>query len=339
MNINEIKQILSHNPTNKYIVSQLDDNTFGMIADILSNVEAKDFKEINPEGQFDFTDIPIPHEMLEKKENSKPIKRSQEIEEEIKKLHDQINKEGTNLEYPYVFDGKENQISNIEKMPAGASQACNYDWNYINNLIKNQDNTNITLFHTHPKPSGQEHNTLYSKYPEKLSALGVKPQGLNLSVADIYAQMYVDKLIKDNGKNITAQSTVLMHDGSLVSFSTQQGLALTEDIKLKQNKEQQNQNQNEQSINSQPEIQENDFEEQEVNDLPKEQDFPEVIETPQNENSQALESTEPKVESIPLEELKKAQIEALPEVYSEEAQQILIENFKELEEQNKNQEA
>ena len=89
----------------------------------------------------------------------------------------------------------------------------------------------ISIFHTHPKPI--KHNTLYNKYKEILEKFGVKPDGLNLSLSDIYANQYLDMLCKKYNKNdILPQSTILMHDGTLISFSTKNGVHLTIEYQL-----------------------------------------------------------------------------------------------------------
>lgn len=332
MTVDEIKQIFAHNPTNKYIVARLDDNALGIIADILSNVDSNDFKEINPNGQFDLTDIPIPYELLDQKENAKPQQRSEEIDNEINTLLEDINKEGSNFEYPYAFNGQNGSISNIEKMPAGERQACQYDWSYINDFIKNNDNAELNLFHTHPKPIGQEHNTLFNKYPDQLSALGVKPQGLNISVSDLYAQMYLEGLVKQSGKNISTQSTILMHDGALVSFSTQNGINLTENKKLERSqiKEEQTEIEEEQtSLSSQTNI--NEFGEIVRSNEEIKQEIDQSIPTftPPTQENQAT------IEKVPLEVIREVQKELFPETYGKDAQKIVIEKYEKIiEEEN-----
>ncbi|MEG1500098.1 MAG: hypothetical protein RR400_03430, partial [Clostridia bacterium] len=242
MEIEEIAQILNVATTNKYkflqnnlnedtrIFDLFDDKTQDIIINILEKCNAEDFKEINPKADFDFTDIPIPYQQLEKvKSDKKKSTLSPEIQAKLKDLHTQINKEGTNIEYPFLIGGAKEEkdtyshIKSFEvKSEENATQSCSYDWKFIEETIAKTNDIpkHYALLHTHPKAIGQEHNTLFNKYPEVLAELGVKPEGLNLSLSDILTNMFLDKLIKDNGKNIEAESLVLMHDGSLISFST-----------------------------------------------------------------------------------------------------------------------
>jgi len=88
------------------------------------------------------------------------------------------------------------------------------------------------LLHTHPNPLDKQHNTLYNKYPEKLSVLGVQPNGLNISLADIYAGQYLQMLVEKHGKEIDTESTILMFDGTLISFSTNKGITLTNEVQI-----------------------------------------------------------------------------------------------------------
>ena len=96
--------------------------------------------------------------------------------------------------------------------------------------------THLALFHAHPKPTeGTTHNTLFNKYPDALKSLGVRENGLNLSLADVATLQYLNHLVSKNNKQhlITTESVVLMHNGELIGFNTtQNGLVKTSQNQL-----------------------------------------------------------------------------------------------------------
>lgn len=235
----QIFAICSANPTNRYICRHLDEKTLGLCLDMLLQLNADDFKEINANAEFDFSCLPIPCANLESAKQQHP-NFSHEVKQELDKLLKAINTEGTNLEYSYLLTGscENNSYTNFEPMKVGLSQTVEYDWQKIEEYIKQCDKDDkLSIFHTHPKPIKQQHNTLYNQNREKLEKFGVKPDGLNLSLSDIYANQYLDMLCKKFGKeDITPESTVLMHDGTLISFSTKNGVKLTSEHKLVLNK-------------------------------------------------------------------------------------------------------
>ena len=149
--------------------------------------------------------------------------------------------------------------------------------------------------HTHPAPLGKEYNTLFNKYKDKLSQLGIKPDGLNLSLADVNIQLVVDNAIKKMGKNVSLESVVLMHDGSLVSFSTNNGLTLTHESQLERHKE---------------EAENVGFNEYgEIVRYGQENLIPENLEIP------IFTPPEPKVEPVSIEEIRPIQEKMFPETY------------------------
>ena len=234
----QMLNICSANDTNLFIYASLDKETRKLCEDMLLKLDANDFKEINPDAVFDFTWLPIPYDKLEKSTQDNQITYGSNVQQEFKNLFKNINKKGTNREYPYVFyDQKEGKEENeIHKMANGDSEKCDYDWEWIRNFVKEHKGTNMTLFHTHPNPLGKQQKTLFNKYSEELREFGVKPNGLNLSLSDIYAQMYLEMIISANNPNLTSQSLVLMHTGELVAFSTKNGVKLEHYKKLEQNK-------------------------------------------------------------------------------------------------------
>lgn len=233
--------ICSANPTNRYICQHLDDKTLDLCMEMLLKLDANDFREINPNAEFDFSCLPIPYNLLDNANQEKGTIVSPQVKHELIQLLGAINREGTNLEYSFLLTGSKgnNIYSSFEPMNVGLSQTVAYDWKRIEEYIKQCDkNTILSIFHTHPKPIGQQHNTLYNKHKDILEKFGVKPDGLNLSLSDIYANQYLDMLCKKYGReDIIPESTVLMHDGTLVSFSTKKGVRLTSENKLTLNKQ------------------------------------------------------------------------------------------------------
>lgn len=206
-------------------------------------LDKQDFKEFNPNDKFDSRDIPIPHSLLISGQSQNGLEMTEEVSLEMQKLLVDINEKGTNKEYPYMFSGFTYDSAGcycaIRKMPVGDDTSCNYEWKWIEELIKEQKepihlgekalynvDMKIALFHTHPNPLGEKQPTLFNKYPKELEALGVKPNGLNLSLSDLYAQMYLEMLIKKHNSNIKTESLVLMYTGDLIAFSTKNGVQL-----------------------------------------------------------------------------------------------------------------
>ncbi len=242
MTIEEVVKIAQATKTNKFIMKHLDEDTIFMIVRIMESLDANDFKEINPDAEFEFNDIPIPYKKLSKQTETQ-LSFSKDLQDYLKEVLKDINKEGTNKEYPYMVRSDENsdEYSKLKSFIRGTSQTCKYDWAFIEEYIKGADKKiNISLLHTHPNPLDEQHKTLYNKYAETLSKFGVEPNGLNISLADVYAEQYLEMLIAKYGKEITANSTILMHDGSLISFSTKSGLALTGEQKFEISKNKEN---------------------------------------------------------------------------------------------------
>ena len=230
----EIFKIITANPTNKFIIQHLNKDTIDLVLEIMSKLDAGDFKEARPDAEFDFSDIPIPYEKIGK-ESTSQTGFSADVQGKFSQLLAKINQEGTNIEYPFVIktDENSNEYSKMKEFATGSSQTCNYDWKWIEDYIKNADGKmSFSLLHTHPNPLNRQHNTLFNKYSKELSEIGVKPNGLNISIADVYAEQYLEMLIKKYGKEISAGSTILMHDGSLISFCTKNGLTLTNEQKI-----------------------------------------------------------------------------------------------------------
>lgn len=242
MTIEEVVKIAQATKTNKFIMKHLDEDTILMIVQIMEGLDANDFKEINPDAEFEFNDIPIPYKKLSKQTETQ-LSFSEDLQEYLKQVLKDINKEGTNREYPYIVRSDENsdEYSKLKPFETGTSQTCKYDWGFIEEYIKGSDKKiNISLLHTHPNPLDEQHKTLYNKYAETLSKFGVEPNGLNISLADVYAEQYLEMLIEKHGSNMSASSTILMHDGTLISFNTKNGLCLTNEQKLEISKNKEN---------------------------------------------------------------------------------------------------
>lgn len=225
----EIREIFHYDDTHKYIYDHLDDNTLGIVIEILSKLDKQDFKEFNSNAEFDLTSVPIPYSQLASGHSQSGLEMTEEVSLEMRKLLVDINEKGTNKEYPYMFCGFTDDSAGycaMRKMPVGDDISCDYEWKWIEKFIIDNKDMNIALFHTHPNPLGEKQPTLFNKYPKELEALGVKPNGLNLSLSDIYAQMYLEMLINKHNSNITAESLVLMHTGDLIAFSAQNGVQL-----------------------------------------------------------------------------------------------------------------
>ena len=224
------------NMPNRYLFHTLDLDSVDLIARVMEVLPAKAFQELNADADFEIINVPLPISSLPKGEVE--VKLSEEIEGKIKNLLPLINADGTNKEYPYVFMGENGDIlSKMHKMEVGEDESCAYDWDWIENEIATNENlTDIALFHTHPKEISTPHKTLYNKYPMELKKVGVEADGLNLSVSDIYANMYLDYLALKYDREIKTHSLVLMHNGKLIDFSTSDGIKLeSETILNKEN--------------------------------------------------------------------------------------------------------
>ena len=238
MNENDIVKIVYANPTNRHITQHLDEQSLQTIIGILEKLNANDFKEINPNATFDYTDIPIPYNQLQKSNDSEPA-FSKGIQKDFIKLLKKINTKGTNIEYPFIMQTEKNmnEYSKLKPFETGSSQTCQYDWAYIEDIIKNSNKKlKLSLVHTHPNPLDNQFTTLFNKYKKELSELGVKPNGLNISLADVYATQYLQMLAEKYGKDISTESVILMYDGTLISFTTNNGITLTSERNLEQEK-------------------------------------------------------------------------------------------------------
>ena len=234
MTIEECTKIAYANPTNSYITEHLDDNTLGLVISILEKLDASNFKELNPNAPFDYTDIPIPYQQLQKSQQ-----QTTNFSSTLRKCFDDclkaINQEQTNVEYTSILKSNENsnKYCKIKPFQKGSTQACSFDWNEIENIIKNSDTSfKLSLLHTHPNPLKDEFNTLYNSNKKVLSELGVKPNGLNVSLADVYSLQYLQMLTEKHNKKIETESTILFYDGTLISFSSQHGIQLTSERNL-----------------------------------------------------------------------------------------------------------
>ena len=63
-------------------------------------------------------------------------------------------------------------------MQAGNSRSCSYDWAWIEERIKKEQDGALAIFHTHPNIEGKNLTTIFSAYPQ-LKEVGVKPNGRN----------------------------------------------------------------------------------------------------------------------------------------------------------------
>lgn len=230
------------NATNRYVCQHLDGVTMDLCVSILMELDANEFKEINPDAEFDFLCLPIPYDKIAGFDGAGQTNYSPNVQKEFDKLLDLINKEGTNKEYSYALIGlqEENEkYSGIYSMNVGSSQSVEYDWNRIQEFLQSdQKNVNFSIFHTHPKAISEQHNTLFNKHQEIFEEFGVRPDGLNISLSDIYANQYLDMLCAKYGRDdITCESTILMHDGALISFATKNGVELTGQQYFEKNKQ------------------------------------------------------------------------------------------------------
>lgn len=236
MKTQHIIRMIKYDSTHDFIFDHLDSNLREYVVELLENLDWTYFKEIVSNGEFEFYDLPIPYEKIAKN-NNKLTSFSDNINSQLKTLLSKINKEGTNVEYSYfLVDGNgTGEYTEMIEMPVGKKQNCTFDWQKISEYISTIPNgSSLALFHTHPKAIGQEHKTLYNK-DNRLKNFGVKPEGLNLSLADVYACQYLDVLAKRTGKKINVQSVVLMHDGTLVAFSNNEKPSLDLVTKFKLN--------------------------------------------------------------------------------------------------------
>lgn len=241
MTIEEIAKIIKANPTNKFIFNNLDDGTKDIIIELLTEVSPNDFKELNSSGKFEFMSLPIPYEKLKIKSTAQNnLIFSYDFTRKMKKLLSKINSENENYEYPALFyriDTSDYKYACWEGMSDELHKThCSYNFSKIETLlnkVKDKENFAIALFHTHPNLSKEKYGTLFEKYEKEFAKLGIKPNGLNISLADIYANMYLNKMLKEHNLPQIAESIILMHDGKVVSFATDDGIVLTENKSFK----------------------------------------------------------------------------------------------------------
>ena len=216
MEIIDIAKII-RNGNNHRIWKALEQNDVAdKVFNMLEKLDASQFKEINPNGKYDFTDIPLPVSYLPHGENVDKVKTTK-IENQLKDKLDLINKEGSNLEYSAVLLADENGYCDyINASDAREKTACSWDSDIINEqLVKaKQEKKDVVLFHTHPAPLLTEFDTLYNKNKECLEKYGVKEDGLNISLADINVLCS----LSDQVKGINTSIAILMHDGTFVEI-------------------------------------------------------------------------------------------------------------------------
>lgn len=220
----DVFSVIKANETNKLIFNGLGKEKQLDTLEMLSVLPSNAFKELNAGGEFTFDDLPVP--LVEDKSTfvDDGVTYSEEIKKEIASLLSMINDPATALEYPYLFYGTGKDASKIEQFKTGGTQTCSYDWDKITEVVRSlNDGDNICLFHTHPKPFGSKHKTLASTYPDELKEFGVKQDGLNLSVSDLYLIEHLEKIAKENGKELNISGMVLMHTGEVVSYKVEDG--------------------------------------------------------------------------------------------------------------------
>lgn len=242
MTIEEIARIIKANPTNNFIFNNLDTNTKDIVIDLLLEVDSNDFKELNSDGKFEFSSLPIPYEKLETKSDPEHnLTFSHSLIIKMQELLNKINSQNENYEYPALFfrtESYEEKYNNGKSMSNNLHKTnCSYDWLEIKRLLSkvkdgNEKNFTIALFHTHPNLFGEKYGTLFEKYEKQFTKLGIKPSGLNISLSDIYANMYLDNMLKENHLPQIAESIILMHDGRVISFVTNNGINITENNTL-----------------------------------------------------------------------------------------------------------
>ncbi len=306
-------EIMLNNNTNSIITSFLSKTKIGenytlanYVLDILEKLPAEDFQELNENGKFSFLDIPIPIGKISSQNSETKTTFSKEILDECSSLLSLINKENTNVEYPYGLFGKDDQFTGFEKMydeknvEELGKQSVQYDNQWINNYVNDQtnDNSNLALMHTHPSSLGKGHDTLFNKHKDIMKQFGVEDDGLNISLADINQQIYMNNAIKASGKNIKFESVILMHDGRLVSFDSENGLQLTNLLTIEKSKT----NEDSQELDG---VSLNEFGEIERTG--------QSFET--NENLDIPTFEPPKVEPVPLSEIRPVQEQLFPKEY------------------------
>lgn len=237
----QIIAICMANQNNIVAYYALDDKSRENCLSMLMQLDANEFKEFNENAKFSFLDLPVPISQLDAA-SSTTATFTPDIQEDMNKLLKLINQDGTNLEYPFVLSGdgeSDEKYNRFEYIPEGGStselqtQSVSWDNEKLNEKLREVENGgSFSLFHTHPKPIGQQHKTLYNEHRELFDKFGVKPDGLNLSLADVAGVATIDRYFRQVGKDVVPESTILMHDGSLVSFSTRDGLQLTSQLNL-----------------------------------------------------------------------------------------------------------
>jgi len=107
MELDEAIKILTANKTNRLITENLNPEITDFIISALLELDANDFKELNPNGTFEYGDIPIPYRQLNKYQNEQTT-FSCDLQEHLEEILQSINTEGTNIEYPFVIRSEEN---------------------------------------------------------------------------------------------------------------------------------------------------------------------------------------------------------------------------------------
>lgn len=237
----QILEICMANQNNILAYYALDDKSRENCLSMLMALDANEFKEFNKDAEFEFLDLPVPISQLDAA-NASVATFTQDIQDDMNKLLKRINEKGTNLEYPFVLSGdgeSDEKYNRFEYIPQGGvagelqTQSVSWDNEKLNEKLREvESGGSFSLFHTHPKPIGQQHKTLYNEHRELFDEFGVKPDGLNLSLADVAGVAAIDRYFIQVGKDVVPESTILMHDGSLVSFSTRDGLQLTSQLNL-----------------------------------------------------------------------------------------------------------
>lgn len=248
MDEKQFMKVVSGSAKNRALNTALSEDQILDNMSTLSLLNAEDFKEINPSAPFEYDDLPLPVGNLPTVNSgtSQENKYSRTIKKQLFKTLAEINntradqKTPTNHEHPGVLIGKKGEAATYSELKScgkGQKQTCNYDWDEIEKIIKQTtEPTHLALFHAHPKPTeGTTHNTLFNKYPDTLKSLGVRENGLNLSLADVATLQYLNHLVSNSNKQqlITTESIVLMHNGELIGFNTtQNGLVKTSQNQL-----------------------------------------------------------------------------------------------------------
>lgn len=218
----------------------MDNDTLLRVAQVLILMDANSFKEINQDARFDFTDVPVPTSCLQKSNNftedvvTDDPAFSKDVKKEIHNLLKNCNTKGQNREFGMAMIGDISGYFGITKCETSATlQSVEFDNKKIEELLQanNFEGSKFSLFHTHPNEFGELRPTLYNAQTEdvknKLQELGVKPKGLNVSVSDINGLSSLDAQVKQLWPNVKIESTILMHDGNMITLSLEDGIKLS----------------------------------------------------------------------------------------------------------------